>query len=717
MDEETKLFEMQQNEYETVKLLKKSERSSVFTVRRKSDGKRFLMRKIEGDAEIYKKLPGVSCKNLPEIIEVFENGNETFVVEEFVPGETLFEILECGTFSENEAIECISEVCKGLSVLHEHGIVHRDIKPENIMMNGEKTVLIDFDASRKTDPEKSSDTQILGTTGYASPEQYGLSQTDARSDMYSLGVVLNIMLTGEHPSTKLAEGPLGDIVQKCTMINPDMRFQSAEELEKALNKAKKGRNKNKFIFVATLIFAFLVGGILLSTGNEIPEKIPEIPEQIIEDTQEIETGIEDSPFDGTENEPEVTEEAIKIRHSGEITGKSNLLPEDFYRYWSTEEFVTENIEFALPGNLEKYVTYEVVEDVLTFTIGNVPEEEWKKAFEEDPGSDILMASLVVGAPDETVTGLVTHNGNGQTYANLKRQYADGVQIEFWDFDPESDKDYKGHEIAEIANAEEYYVALPIDRESIFYGVYLWKKADGEVIWQILPFQVVLAKDCRATFFKSSIPYPEYGEPDPENLWMDELWEPVSDPERIAFRTVNNGRKKREASFFTENGVEVSILERPGYVHAKVTEEASEKIEYFARAEFFVLPPDAPERNPDESFEEWNYRIYEETEYAGYKITATGVGVHSDEGTAKFIYQVVESGMFYDIKDDGTPTLPFLPMYNVEGTDGKTWYIGQKCDYPVILINWYKEDPEGNPKATPDLCEYVYIKWENEIIIK
>ena len=704
MDEETKLFEMQQSEYETVKLLKKSERSSVFTVRRKSDGKRFLMRKIEGNAEIYKKLPGVSCENLPEIIKVFENENETFVVEEFVPGETLFEILECGTFSEKEAIKCVSEVCKGLSVLHEHGIVHRDIKPENIIMNGEKTVLIDFDASRKTDPEKTSDTRILGTTGYASPEQYGLSQTDARSDIYSLGVVLNIMLTGEHPSTKLAEGYLGDVVQKCTMINPDMRFQSADELEKALNKAKKVKGKNKFVFAAAMVIALSAAAIFLSTGHEISEEIPN-GEEIVEEVFEA------------ENEPEITEDAIKIKHSGEIVGKSNLLPEDFYRYWSAEEFITENIELVLPGDLEKYVTYEIVEDVLTFTIGNVPAEEWKKAFEEDPNSSTLSAKIVVGAPDESVVGISSHNGNGPTYANLKRQYADGIQIEFWDFDPECEKDYKGHEIAEIANAEEYYVALPIERESVFYAVYLWEKADGELIWQILPFQFVLAKDCRATFFKSILPYPEYGEPDPENLWMDELWKAIDDPERIVFRTVNNGRKKREASFFTENGVEISILERPGYIHAKVTAEASERIEAFARAELFVLPPDVPERNPEESFEEWNYRVYKETEYAGYKITATGVGVDSNEGTAKFIYQVIESGMFYDIKDDGTVTLPFLPMYNVEGTDGKTWYIGQKCDYPVMLINWYLENPEENPEAKPELCEYVYIKWENEIVKK
>ncbi len=704
MESQKELFYTLQNEYETVKLLKKSERGGVFVARRKADGKRFLLRVIEGKAEIYEKLTDVSCKDLPKIEDFAFDGEQSIIIEEYVSGDTLFEILCGGTFSEEEAAKSAVQICKALSVLHKNGIVHRDIKPENIIICDGEAVLIDFDASREIVPGKSTDTQILGTTGYASPEQYGLSQTDERSDIYSFGVVLNVMLTGEHPSTRLATGKMGEIVQKCTMINPDMRFQSANELENALEDSVKPKNKTKkaaLCALVVLILAFVLGGIFMSTDEDEPEENFEEP--VTEDNHE-EFSESDIEF-------------IKIENLGKAAGKSNLMPEDFYEYWTPEEIVTENIEVHLPGDLEKYVTYELVEDVLTLTIGNVPEKEWKKAFEENPDSSTLIASIVVGAPDESVVGLASHNGNGQTYANLKRQYADGSQIDYADFDPASEKDFKGQEIAEIADADEYYVAIPMERESIFYGVYLWKKADGEVIWKILPYQFILAKDCRATFFKSILPFPEYGEPDPENLWMDKFWKPIDDPERIGFRTIYNERKKREASFFTENGIEVSLLERPGYINAKVTGEAFEKIEVLARAELFVYPPDAPERNPEESFEEWVYRVYNETKFAGYKITATGVGIYSEEGTADFIYKIVESGMFYDIKDDGTASLPFLPMYSIEGIDGKTWYIGQKCDYPVMVINWYLENPEINPEAKPELCEYVYIKWENETIKK
>lgn len=114
------------------------------------------------------------------------------------------------------------------------GAVHRDIKPENVILRGSEAVLIDFDASRIFKSENTSDTRVLGTTGYAAPEQYGIAQTDERADIYSLGVLLNIMLTGKHPSKELASGRLGRIVQKCTMVNPKKRYQNVLYLMEAL---------------------------------------------------------------------------------------------------------------------------------------------------------------------------------------------------------------------------------------------------------------------------------------------------------------------------------------------------------------------------------------------------------------------------------------------------------------------------------------------------
>ena len=76
--------------------------------------------------------------------------------------------------------------------------------------------------------------RVAGTKGFAAPEQYGLSQSDGRADIYALGVLLNIMLTGEHPSRKLAGGRMGRIVQRCTRVNPEKRYKNILHLMEAL---------------------------------------------------------------------------------------------------------------------------------------------------------------------------------------------------------------------------------------------------------------------------------------------------------------------------------------------------------------------------------------------------------------------------------------------------------------------------------------------------
>ena len=75
---------------------------------------------------------------------------------------------------------------------------------------------------------------MLGTTGFAAPEQYGLSQSDARTDIYSLGVLMNVMLTGEHPSKHLPEGRMGRIIEHCTRVNPAKRYKNVLHLMEAL---------------------------------------------------------------------------------------------------------------------------------------------------------------------------------------------------------------------------------------------------------------------------------------------------------------------------------------------------------------------------------------------------------------------------------------------------------------------------------------------------
>ena len=228
------LLEAVTTEYDTLRVLKQSPRGTVSVVRHKKSGTRYVFRRYSGSGEVYRRLLPVLCPHLPQIMEAAEQDGQTAVLEEYVQGDTLAELLMGARLTEREARQVTMQLCQALHVLHSMGAVHRDVKPENVILRGSDAVLIDFDAARIYKDESESDTQVLGTTGFAAPEQYGIVQSDERADIFSLGVLLNIMLTGKHPSREMAAGKMGRIVRKCTMTAPEQRYQSARALMEVL---------------------------------------------------------------------------------------------------------------------------------------------------------------------------------------------------------------------------------------------------------------------------------------------------------------------------------------------------------------------------------------------------------------------------------------------------------------------------------------------------
>ena len=221
-------------EFDTLRVLKQSQRGTVSVVRHKKSGTRYVFRRYSGSGEVYRRLLPVLCPHLPQIMEAAEQDGQTAVLEEYVQGDTLAELLMGARLTEREARQVTMQLCQALHVLHSMGAVHRDVKPENVILRGSDAVLIDFDAARIYKVASESDTQVLGTTGFAAPEQYGIFQSDERADIFSLGVLLNIMLTGKHPSRKMAAGKMGRIVRKCTMTAPEQRYQSTRALMEVL---------------------------------------------------------------------------------------------------------------------------------------------------------------------------------------------------------------------------------------------------------------------------------------------------------------------------------------------------------------------------------------------------------------------------------------------------------------------------------------------------
>ena len=225
-----KLFSL----FELVNVLSEKNGGKVLRLRHKILKKDMILRSYPQSFDAYRLLSGVLCENLPEIYDAVECEDGQLILEEYIDGITVAQVMESGKYRYRGAKIVLQRVCHALSVLHENGVVHRDVKPENVMIEKSgRVVLIDFNASRM-ESNASKDTVIMGTVGYASPEQLGLLQTDARTDVYAAGVLYNVMLTGQHPSATMAPGKAGVIVRKCTAVNPKERYQTAAELWSAL---------------------------------------------------------------------------------------------------------------------------------------------------------------------------------------------------------------------------------------------------------------------------------------------------------------------------------------------------------------------------------------------------------------------------------------------------------------------------------------------------
>ena len=172
--------------------------------------------------------------NLPMIYEVCADESGITVLEEYIEGKRLMDLLSSKPLDRKTACKYASDICDALTFLHSVGIVHRDIKPSNIIIRDDGTaVLIDLSIARFIN-EQETDTQALGTPGFAAPEQFGISQSNKTTDIYSLGVLLNIMLTGSHPSMDLPKGPIRRIVEQATSTQISKRFKSAEKMKSAL---------------------------------------------------------------------------------------------------------------------------------------------------------------------------------------------------------------------------------------------------------------------------------------------------------------------------------------------------------------------------------------------------------------------------------------------------------------------------------------------------
>ncbi len=240
-----------EEEYKMLTTIGGQKADSVVLVKRKTDGKIYVRKQISLEAvTVYGRLKNVINRNMTRVYDVACDGDKGIVIEEFINGITLAEYMDqVGILKEGEVCVIMLDLCNALSEIHQMGIVHRDIKPENIMISSDGIIkLIDFGIARVEKQAQPQDTTILGTEGYAAPEQFGYAQTDARADIYAIGVLMNKMLTGMLPKQCLyGANPMRDIIRKCIEMDANRRFQSVLGLRESLKKVQQvqGHNKEK----------------------------------------------------------------------------------------------------------------------------------------------------------------------------------------------------------------------------------------------------------------------------------------------------------------------------------------------------------------------------------------------------------------------------------------------------------------------------------------
>lgn len=244
--------------YEEIKLLKQSEKSTVYLVRERS-GEQFYIRKtLQGHYSVYSILQGLTHPYLPKIYEVTVDGDTTTVIEEYIEGQTVGSL----ELTEKQCRAVVKELCDVLVFLHGKGIIHRDIKPSNILLAKDGHIrLIDFDAARMPKEDLEQDTMLLGTRGYAPPEQYGFAQTDERADIYAMGVTVRQLLGDRADKFRYRR-----VLSKCTNLDLNRRYRSVHQVKRAFSYLHEGI----LCVVAVVVMAVLMWSVL--AGRVLPQE-------------------------------------------------------------------------------------------------------------------------------------------------------------------------------------------------------------------------------------------------------------------------------------------------------------------------------------------------------------------------------------------------------------------------------------------------------------
>ncbi|MBR3962438.1 MAG: hypothetical protein IKK14_02815 [Oscillospiraceae bacterium] len=197
---------------------------------------------------------------------------------------------------------------------------------------------------------------------------------------------------------------------------------------------------------------------------------------------------------------------------------------------------------------------------------------------------------------------------------------------------------------------------------------------------------------------------------PGKIWMDKYWTPISDSSRLIYYSITNGYELMSAKDVRDAGVILDLFQKPGKIYTRFDEILKIDIEKIANLEAWVLPPDAAERNADESLNDWVERVYRETEYVGTKVGATGVGEY-ELGRADMLDQFVRSMNMLEI-GRGSEAANIAGFGELGVDNLRIWFASNSMSRNghVITIDWYKEG-----ETEPSVREYLYNEQESLVV--
>lgn len=259
--------------------IKKDEagRKQIYLLRRREDEKRAILRitvdYAEEDAlDEARLLDRLAHDSLPKVYDAFEEGGKKYIIREYIEGRSLDEVIQTkGVLGTGDIFDIVLKLADVLHYLHTQTppVIHRDIKPQNIILDGEGGVhLIDFGIARVHKKGRTQDTFVVLTQDYAPPEQYGFDQTSTLTDIYSTGIVMLYMATGNllrnELEAQIINNRLRILIHKCIALDPKNRIQSVDEIVDYIRSQGGRRKKRLGLYVTTFVCLGVLGLSLLS---------------------------------------------------------------------------------------------------------------------------------------------------------------------------------------------------------------------------------------------------------------------------------------------------------------------------------------------------------------------------------------------------------------------------------------------------------------------